>query len=152
MIAYINQNIAEIDTGVIAQGCNIKPGVMGAGLALVLKNKFPQIFPEYKTFIRRADETNVDILGKAQFSEISENLFVANCFTQRYPGPCAESNAIRDALKEVFEFATYTKLPVYLPKIGCGIGGLDYEKDVEPIIQELATLFPDVDTYVCIWP
>lgn len=67
-----------------------------------------------------------------------------NLYTQFRPGPNAEYGAILkgfESLNDVFEGAIQ---PFYIPKIGCGIGGLEWEC-VEEIIN-IAT--PDINIVV----
>ena len=46
MINYLTKDITTVDRGIIAHGCNCQ-GVMGSGVARFLRDKYPQIFPEY---------------------------------------------------------------------------------------------------------
>jgi hypothetical protein len=39
-------------------------------------------------------------------------------------------------------------LPLYMPRIGCGLGGLDWDKDVGPVLEHLAEQL-NVQVYVC---
>lgn len=153
-IKYVKQNITSVKRGVIAHGCNYV-GVMGAGVAAALKNEHPECFTEYAVWLRDHFPNRKDALGKTQFVKINEELYVANCITQGlmgYDGQMATPEAIKSSLYEAFHHAAVEGLPIYLPKIGAGLGGLDWEKDVEPIISELAADFDEVDTYVCIYP
>jgi hypothetical protein len=36
-----------------------------------------------------------------------------------------------------------------MPKIGCGLGGLNWNKDVKPIVEDAATGFPTVNIFIC---
>ena len=154
---YIHQNICSVTKGVIAHGCNCQ-GVMGAGVAKALRDKYPNVFTEYAAFIKdwkKSKCEDEDLLGLVNFVNINESLIVANCLTQQLhgrDGRYAVPDAIKTSLSTTFYLASSNELPLYLPKIGAGLGGLDWEQDVEPIVSELATSFKDVDTYVCVWP
>ena len=58
-------------------------GVMGSGVALAIKNKYPRVFAEYLEFCRKVKNEGGELLGKVQFVEIpNDNLLVANLFGQ----------------------------------------------------------------------
>ncbi len=154
-IKYVKQNIVDVQKGVIAHGCNYV-GVMGAGVAAAIRNAHPEAFTEYAVWLRDHFPTRKDALGKTQLVEIvPDQLYVANCITQGlmgFDGQLATPEAIRSSLYEAFHEAAVLGLPIYLPKIGAGLGGLNWETDVEPIVSDLASFFDEVDTYVCVYP
>ncbi len=149
MISYVNKDITTVERGVLAHGVNCQ-GAMGSGVALAIKTKWPQIYVAYIN-----NPTGKEMLGTAHVINVSEDssLFVTNCYTQEFYGPgdkkYASPEAIMKALESVFFFAAGYELPVYLPKIGAGLGGLDWETEVLPIVEYLSEQYPDTDTYVC---
>ncbi len=155
-INYLTKDITTVERGIIAHGCNAQ-GVMGSGVARFLREKYPQIFPQYAQICAGAkkEKKEDDLLGTVDFVEINKELLVGNCFTQHLygydKGKYARPDAILLSLQTVYYIAQRKQLPVYLPKIGAGRGGLSWEADVEPIISNLAALNPNIDTYVCTW-
>lgn len=150
---YVRQDLLKVERGVIAHGCNYV-GVMGAGVAKFVKDKYPQAFVEYAKWLAEFIERK-NALGKCNFVRINEDITIANCITQglqSFDGQMATPAAIKSSLELAFIVAELEEKPIYLPKIGAGLGGLDWDKDVEPIVSELATAFPEVDTYICVWP
>lgn len=143
---YIIQNVAEVQHGVVAHGVNCR-GVMGSGVAGALRKKYQNIFPPYKKLCDQYSNNPSHLLGKVNFVSISDNwqsaeppqLIVANCFTQLNFGSdglvYADIDAITHALDRVFHMASMYSLPVYMPKIGCGLGGLSWENDVLPVTK-----------------
>ena len=83
------------------------------------------------------------VLGDIQFVEVEPRLVVANCFTQREYGRDGQIYASAPAIIETLENSAIYALDtlgvheVYIPKIGCGLGGLDWEDDVAPLILEI---------------
>lgn len=148
---YEIKNITTIETGIIAHGVNCQ-GVMGSGVALAIKNKWPIVYVQYlstKPFGR-------SLLGNTFLVTIDEpnRLFVANCYTQEFYGSrgvFASPEAVRSSLFLVYKYANRDNLPIYMPKIGAGRGGLNWENDVVPIIERLEIQFPNVQTYICLW-
>ena len=148
MIKYEHKDITTVEVGIIAHGVNCQ-SAMGSGVAKAIKTRWPRIYEGYM-----AHPDGKEALGSAHIMMVGEVLWVANCYTQEFYGPgdrkYASVDAIRESLESVFMFAQYMGVPVYLPKIGAGLGGLDWELEVEPIINELHEQY-DVHTTVCLW-
>jgi len=145
MINELYKDITEVTTGIIAHGVNCQR-VMGSGVALAIKTKWPII---YDVFMNSAAG-----LGDADVIEISDFLYVANCYTQEFYGSgrkYATTEAIESSLQIVFENAQTYNVPVNLPKIGSDRGGLDWDTEVLPIIQALDESFESVTTNLYIW-
>lgn len=152
-LTYINIDITTVPHGIIAHGTNCSHS-FGSGVAGAIRKKWPNV---YESFMRAP--RGPKMLGTAHLigvsSNGSEDLFVANCYTQLNYGRdgkrYADPNAIQTSLSQVFNWAQLFDLPLYMPKIGCGLGGLDWDTEVQPIVVQLATVHPKVDTYVCEW-
>lgn len=149
MINYINRDITTIDRGVIAHGVNCQ-GVMGSGVARALRDKWPIVYEDYKIC-----PTGRQMLGRAYKVEIvPDQLYVANCYTQvfyGYNGRFADVDAIESALWYAYEWADFHHLDVYMPKIGAGRGGLDWDKEIVPVIEYINSKWIRTDTFVCLW-
>lgn len=143
-VRYLKQDITTIDYGIIAHGVNCQ-GVMGSGIAKVIRNKWPVVYSEYLK-----DPKGKEMLGKVSLVYIDDNLFVANCYTQEFYGKdgkkYASLDAIETCLMECIFFSRTLALPLYMPKIGCGLGGLDWSTEVELLVNKLAQ---GIDITVC---
>jgi O-acetyl-ADP-ribose deacetylase (regulator of RNase III) len=132
----INQDILEIEEGIICHQVNCQ-GVMGSGLALAIKNKWPQVYEDYSLVVQCYKKTSVSLLGHVDISGINENLYVANLFGQDNYGKGLQTNyvALSIALTKVYLRACSLNTRVYIPyKIGCGLGGGDWKR-VTDIIE-----------------
>ncbi len=146
MIHYHNFDIKDLsttDTFVLLHGVN-RERKMGKGIALDIRNKWPQVYQEYLAL-----ETMPQI-GSTQWVELSYDplQIVVNCFTQnKYrrrtdpPGrKYASLTAIIDCLVEVGECAYGGRIPIdvpiLMPPIGCANGGLNWS-DVQPIVEAI---------------
>lgn len=152
MIEYINKNVTTPERGIIAHGCNCQ-GVMGSGVALAVKNKWPRAFERYVA-VCGMSATKSNLLGLAHIVNVGDELYVSNMFTQEKYGRdgkrYADPQAIEEALQDTFAFARSTgNLPIYMPRVGCGLGGLKWERDVEPVVKKLAESFPEINVFVC---
>lgn len=150
MIQYINKDVTTVDRGIVAHGVNCQHA-MGSGVAKAIKEKWPQVYD----FYMGAPMGKV-MLGNVLLVDIdpgADRLFVANCYTQLFyghgGGKYADIDSVDQALQRVCAYANYYDLPVYMPRIGCGLGGLDWDKDVGPIIEALAELNDRIDIFVC---
>lgn len=153
MIIYQNKDITTVEQGIIAHGVNCQ-GVMGSGVAKALRKKWPIIYSGSYTELTKDPRIRKDLLGVCQIVRVNQDatLHVANCFTQIFygiGGKFACPNAIEISLSQVYGVAKIYQQDVYIPKIGAGLGGLDWEKDVLPIIEHLDEEHPMVDTFVC---
>lgn len=146
IITYLHKDITTVDYGIVAHGVNCQ-GVMGSGVAKAIKNKWPEI---YESFLDTPKEKRQ--LGYINFVHISYYLWVLNLYTQEKYGNdgkiYASSEGISEALTSTFKFANKLNLPINMPKIGCGLGGLDWETDVKPIVESLSDEYVvDVNIY-----
>lgn len=149
----IERDISLVLKGIIVQGVNCQ-GAMGSGVAGALRRKYPQIYTSYKTI---CDSTQVSstLLGNIDVVSINDQLHVVNAFTQDRFGAdgkrYADSGAIQTALNKVFEFAKKVDEDIYIPRIGAGLGGLNWDTDVAPIVNTIACKGdPDgIRLYVC---
>ena len=146
MITYLKRDITTVEFGIIMQGVNTR-GVMGSGVALAIRNKWPVVYDEYKK-----QPTGKHMLGYVNMVYINDILYVANCFTQEYFGKdgrkYASVSAVAECLESCITYATALVLPLYMPKIGSGLGGLNWSLDVEPIVNNLSEK-NNIDIFVC---
>ena len=150
MIDYIEKDIITVVRGIVAHGVNCQ-GVMNSGVAKAIRNKWPVVYDTYRRIPKGKGN-----LGICNLVTIVDNeLFVANCYTQifyGYGGRFASPKAIKSALDSVYMWADHYVLPVYLPKIGAGRGGLDWEKEVFPIVEGCSNKTDNqIQTYICEW-
>jgi O-acetyl-ADP-ribose deacetylase (regulator of RNase III) len=144
MVTYINEgNIFGI-TGVnnYAHGCNCA-GAMGKGIAVQFKEKFPAMYLQYKKLCRSGAFT----LGEVFMYDYGEG-FVFNLGTQKSWTTKAEISAVDAAIGKMLQLAAENQVKqIALPKIGAGLGKLDWES-VKQIINDRATTYPEIDLFV----
>ena len=138
----INGDLTAETKGLIIHGVNCQ-GAMGSGVALAIKNRWPEVYDAYKSHPQGKSQ-----LGQVQFVSISDGLYVANCWTQEFYGGdgkiYADKASVRIALFKAFSFCDEYGLELKTPKIASGLAGLDWDKDVRPLFEQIATVFPDV--------
>jgi len=154
-IKYIKKDLTTVNHGIVAHGCNCQ-GKMGAGVAFDIRKKWPAAYYEYVDRVHASGRNRAALLGECQLVTIVDDtisyLAVANCFTQVYYGReakrYADPAAIHKALKIAMECAYIRDVPLYMSRIGCSLGGLTWETDVEPLIVHLDNYF-DRTIFVC---
>lgn len=144
----IEGDILDVKEGIIVHGCNCQ-GVMGSGVAKAIRDKYSGVFKAYE---KLWDQRMGLRLGQTQFclgaennleipegyevwkvgSDLPGNLVIVNAMTQYGYGKTGEQFVDYNAMKACFSmvrgFAEHTKLPVYFPLIGCGLGGGDWSE------------------------
>lgn len=132
-------NALDIPEGIIVHGCN-SHGVMGAGIAMEVKRRFPNAFQVY----RQEYETEGLNLGGITYSQVDQYKFIINAITQGNYGPDirqVDYEAVVKCFENVVEFAlkvkaqTGKKLDIVFPMIGAGLGGGNWNI-IEKIIDE----------------
>jgi O-acetyl-ADP-ribose deacetylase (regulator of RNase III) len=139
------------ESGIIMHGCNAQ-GVMGSGIALAIKTKYPAAFSDYKVF---CNSTPMDQrLGKTAFSIIKSNIVVANSITQLHFGrddkKYVSYKAIQECFTAVAEFAALHKLTINYPLIGAGLGGGDWAI-ISEIIDDVFSQYWFINVSRTLW-
>ena len=78
MIKYIKGDILDVTEGFIVQQVNCF-GVMGAGLAKQIRDKWPSVYNRYQDRVYYSTN-NEDLLGMTVWNRVDTNLFVASIF------------------------------------------------------------------------
>lgn len=149
----LSADITDVTTGVVVHGVNCQ-GVMGSGVALAIRQKWPDVFEDYTIAVDVLKQMNNHrlLLGHCQSVKITEQLHVCNCFTQFYYGKdgqrYADLSAIEQSVSAAMHLAKHLDLPFYIVKIGCGLGGLSWSREVEPLLEHLANKI-DISVFVC---
>lgn len=124
---------------VIVHGCNCFC-TMGAGIALQIKDQFPEALAADKCTVAGDREK----LGGITFAKIG-GLTVVNAYTQYQPGRNVDFVAIRMAMRIVRQ--RFPESRIGLPKIGAGIAGGDWESIKQILEEELK----DLDVTIVEW-
>ena len=137
----IDGNIFDCTENIIVHQTNCQ-GVMGHGIALQVKQRYPEVFNAYHQYCK----TNLvaDILGTSLICEANDGKYIANIFGQANYGEGLQTDydALKHGLIEIKDFANENNLTVAIPyKIGCGLAHGDWNI-VFGIITEV---FSDVE-------
>jgi O-acetyl-ADP-ribose deacetylase (regulator of RNase III) len=105
--------------------------VMGSGLALQIRTKWPHVFDAYSQ--KRRWE-----LGDCQIVTVGDNQYVANLAGQRTYGEGLRTNygALEYALDQAYDFTEANELVLYIPhSLGCGLAGGNWEMVLDIIAK-----------------
>lgn len=143
-------DILAVNSGIIVHGCNAR-GIMGAGLALQLKQKYPECFSVYNSFCRGF--TDMSILGACVDFKVSPQLTIVNAITQQDIGTHKRQTsykAIQLVFEQVAELAFAQVQDVHYPLIGAGLGGGDWAV-ISEIIDTCFEKYPIVNRTLWIY-
>lgn len=132
-IIYYKGDILESGADVICHQVNCK-GIMGAGLAKQIRNKYPKVYEQYKD---RCYYAVGSLLGLNQYIQVEDDKWIANLFCQNNYGrdkcytdyPALQKSL--ESLKEDMGICT-----IALPyRMGCGLAGGDWSIVSEIIVE-----------------
>lgn len=134
MIYTVKGDVLKAEQPIICHAVNCQ-GVMGGGVALAIKNKYPRVFQEYVRRCRAA-ETARGLLGLVTETVCEDGKLIVNMFTQCGFGRGimhTDYDALKSCLEKLAKF--YPLLDKAMPYgICCGLGGGDW-KAVERILE-----------------
>lgn len=127
MIKETSGNLFEAKTEALINAVNCV-GVMGKGIALQFKQKFPA---EYFTAYKLACQNGELAIGKVQVFEL-ENVqtnprFIINFPTKNHWREPSKIEYIESGLQSLVEAVErYEIKSIAMPALGCGLGGLEW--------------------------
>ena len=149
-------------------------GPMGAGLAKSFKEKYPQLEQAYKNCciqgnmcscrgkLQSQNSTGGKILTSECSALLEGDLFLfcspaeegqssVLCFpTKRDWKDPSALDLIEAGLRTFAEnYKHFNIKSITFPKLGCGLGGLDWEKDVRPLMQKYLGDLQNVEVQIC---
>ncbi len=135
--------LSELDVDAIVSTVNCV-GVMGKGIALQFKKKWPENFKGYQKACRagavRLGQMHVHSLGN-----MASPRFIINFPTKGHWRSGSHLADIASGLENLVQVIRQQNIrSIALPTLGCGNGGLAW-RDVEPLIERAFADLPDVE-------
>jgi O-acetyl-ADP-ribose deacetylase (regulator of RNase III) len=146
MMHFTTGNLLDAKVEAVVNTVNTV-GVMGKGIALMFKERFPKNYQEYLV----ASKSGAVQIGKMFVSatdELSGPKWVINFPTKKHWRNPSKIEWVREgleALKEVIREKRITSIAI--PPLGCGNGGLNWS-NVRPLIQEYLNDLTDVEIII----
>lgn len=126
MLKYVSGDFFDYDADIRINTVNCV-GVMGAGVALLFKNKYPEMFKQYK---KDCDNKEISPGNPTVWQEgdmLEKKTYIINLPTKIHWRNKSEYSYVEDGLKWLSEYLTiHRDNTVTLPALGCGHGGLDW--------------------------
>ncbi len=146
MIEFVSGDILKTASRFIAQG--VATGAqegLGTGLALKISSKWPELQKHFKQFTRSQKFQGGDIFVVAPGKTRPGMIYVATQ-PDMYQ---ASLSFLNRGLRKLARYCVKHRIEsVSLPKIGAGLGKLDWEEEVKPLlVKHLA----DLDTTFLIY-
>ena len=135
-------NLLDIPDGIICHQVNCI-GVMGGGIALQIRNKWPIVYERYVSDCIPFKQSPRHLLGHLQDVIINSNLVVANCFGQVFPGYglMTDYGAWDILLDKLSDLRNFFSLDIHFPwMIGCGLAGGDWNVMHNKIMDKFESL------------
>lgn len=142
----IKGDITEIKSGIIVHQVNCQNRI-GAGVAGAIIKKYPKVQKSYSWLFTKMSKE--DIYCKYQPVPVTDDLTVINLFTQFYYGNPKKTGKIYTNTKSLVQNLKlicdrYPDKEIYIPeRIGCGLGGADWDKlvkQLEPLRVTIVSL------------
>jgi len=144
MIEYKSGNILESKCQAIVIPTNIK-GIQGAGLAKQARDKFPHWNKKYHHWCVQEKSA----IGKLHVYTTYPSQYIIGFPTKkdwRFPSKLIYIEIGLDALVNLLDQGFIYSIAI--PKLGCGLGGLNWEKEVKPLIKKyLGLRHEHIDIY-----
>ena len=138
-IVYKTGDLFSSNLPALGHGVNLY-GVMGSGIAPIIKARYPLVFAPYK----KACDNKELTVGNMLPVLVDVNKWVFNLASQNQPGPNAQLGWLESSLTQSFIFAYQNNLEGFaIPRIGAGIGGLKWV-DVIEIIERVGAEYPTI--------
>ncbi len=143
MINFVSGNIFESKAEAIVNAVNTI-GVMGKGIALEFKKRYPYNFKEYKT----ACDNGELIIGTVLAVKETNGKTIVNFPTKQHWKDASKYEYVEMGLKALKDAIIRHNLnSIALPALGCGLGGLKWEMVKQLIDKELGLLAIEVFVY-----
>ena len=149
MIRFVSGDILQSDSEYIAQGvaCGSQEG-LGTGLALKISKKWPDAQKKFKKFTFNQKFEGGDIYVVAPEADRPGIIYIATQPDMYH----ATLPFLNKGLRNLVVFCAKHRISaVAVPKIGAGLGKLDWEGDVKPLmlkhLGEHDTLFEIYEDY-----
>lgn len=141
MFEYIEGDIFDSPAQVIVNTVNTV-GVMGKGLALSFKQRYPEMFNRYKS----ACEKHLLTVGKLMLFYEIDHWILLFPTKENWRNPSKIEYIESGLMKFVSTYADKGITSIAFPKLGCGNGELDWDV-VKPLMESYLKRLP-IDVYI----
>lgn len=152
MITYKQGDIFESDAQVLVNPVNTV-GVMGKGLALEFKKRYPEMFRSYKELCSNKQL----VVGNPHLWVGTSGSYIILFPTKKHWRQPSKELYIKGGLRVIAQAIRTGTLCMFhpinsiaFPALGCGLGGLNFETQVKPLMETYLSDLPiNIEVYTC---
>lgn len=147
-VTVVYQNVFDVQAQatVVTVNCG---GVMGKGCAEVCKRKYPMIYLDYRRRCMRG-LVKVGRVSNEDIYQQPDGRYIILLPTKDIWQNNSQLSWVETGLAELMNHCLRLNLDtIAIPPPGCGNGGLNFEEEVKPVINELFDA-QDIEVTVCI--
>ena len=145
MLKYVRGDIFNSPAQVLVNTVNTV-GVMGKGIALSFKKKYPEMF----TIYRKACDKHQLVIGKLMLWYGPDHWILNFPTKEHWRSPSKMEYIEKGLMAFQRKYADYNITSIAFPKLGCGNGELDWEQ-VKPLMEKYLKELP-IDIYIYLSP
>jgi O-acetyl-ADP-ribose deacetylase (regulator of RNase III) len=156
MIKYIKGDVTEpqFDTKycMIIHGVNDTGVSFGSGVAGAITRKWPQAREDYLSRGNKLEILGEQLnLGDTFYSSVGKNIYIFHLVSQNglisqdNPKPAKKWAILKGLESILYKDYDFNDITIISPKIGCGLGGLSWDNDVEPLYN---LMFKERDIFI----
>ena len=146
MLTYVTINLFESPAQTLVNTVNTV-GAMGKGIAAVFKELYPEMYKRYR---RLCQEGKLDV-GMLYIYR-TPNKIIVNLPTKKHWRQPSRVEYIEAGLQKFVErYTDYGISSVSFPQLGCGHGELDWETQVQPVMERYLRELP-IPVYIHLYP
>ena len=138
MVFEIQGDLIKAKAKYICHQVNCR-GVMGSGVALCIRNSYPNVYPSYLEYCRTHNYE--ELMGSCLYVDCNGKCII-NMFAQNgygHHGRYTDMNAFTKCLSEIKNKVPAGETIAFPYKIGCGLGGGDWKE----VYEEIAGILGD---------
>lgn len=145
MITYVDITLFESPAQTLVNTVNTV-GVMGKGIAAVFKKLYPEMFQKYRYLCQQKKLS----VGKLYIYR-TPNKIIVNFPTKEHWRNPSHISYIEAGLQKFVEiYQDYGISSVAFPQLGCGHGELDWDRQVQPLMEHYLQKLP-IPVYIHIY-
>ncbi len=147
-ITYVDYNLFDSDAQVLVNTVNTV-GVMGKGIAKEFKKRYPKMFEKYKDLCNKGKFKTGELLP---YNIPGSDKMILNFPTKRHWRGKSRIEYIESGLKKFAQ--TYEEkgiTSISFPMLGCSNGGLDWETQVKPLMEEHLKDLECIDIWIHVY-
>ena len=145
MLKYVRGDIFNSPAQVLVNTVNTV-GVIGKGIALSFKKKYPEMF----TIYRKACDKHQLVIGKLMLWYGPDHWILNFPTKEHWRNPSKMEYIEKGLMAFQRKYADYNITSIAFPKLGCGNGELDWEQ-VKPLMEKYLKELP-IDIYIYLSP